>query len=528
MRVVTPQQMREADAAACERTGDAALMRAAGAAVAQAARHYAASGCAVAFAGRGNNGGDAYAALAELPEFDCVVYADPVEKPSAARADAMQRAKERGVRTLPLPKTLAEACAAVNGAALLFDGLVGTGARLPLPESYHPAVEAMNRSAAPVIAIDLPSGIDAGTGSAAEIAVHARATVTIGALKLGLLLSPARAHCADLWVAPIGLEMEIGALSAPLFEALDDREFLDLLPVRASGADKRSAGSPLVIAGSEQFPGAAVLCALGAARAGAGYVTVAAPPQAAAALRMHFIEQVVVTIDPQQTPEEVASDLLDVGKRCSSLAIGPGLGLDERTGAIVREICARTELPVVADASALFHFAKHLELLRGKHVVLTPHAGEFARLSGKGTLRESERIDRLREFVDRTGITTLLKGESTLVYDGRSMSINTTGTPALATAGTGDVLTGIIATLLAQGLSPFDAARAGAYWHGLAARHAAGERPRGVIARDVADALGRALPECYSNARKPASSSTGMPRLCALVSLLPASSPATT
>jgi len=134
-------------------------------------------------------------------------------------------------------------------------------------------------------------------------------------------------------------------------------------------------------------------------------------------------------------------------------------------------------------------------LLHGKKIVLTPHAGEFARLSGKGTVKEDERVDRLREFVDRTGVTTLLKGPATLIYDGTTMHVNTTGTPALATAGTGDVLTGIIATLLGQGLSPVDAARAGAYWHGLAAKHAAAIRPRGVIARDIYDSLAAALPK---------------------------------
>ena len=147
------------------------------------------------------------------------------------------------------------------------------------------------------------------------------------------------------------------------------------------------------------------------------------------------------------------------------------------------------------DASALFHLSKRLELLRGKPCVLTPHAGEFARLSGLGTIAPGTRVERLREFVDRTGITTLLKGPDTLVYDGVTVHVNASGTSALATAGSGDVLTGIIGTLLAQGLSPVDAARAGAYWHGLAGALAAEERHVGVVAGDIADALGRALLE---------------------------------
>ncbi len=146
------------------------------------------------------------------------------------------------------------------------------------------------------------------------------------------------------------------------------------------------------------------------------------------------------------------------------------------------------------DASGLFHLSKRLDLLKGKSCIVTPHASEFARLSAKGTIAPGTRVERIREFVHRTGIPTLLKGAATLVDDGTTVHINPTGTNALATAGTGDVLTGVIATLLSQGLSPVDAARAGAYWHGLAGRRAADRRHVGVVAGDVIAALGDALP----------------------------------
>lgn len=237
-----------------------------------------------------------------------------------------------------------------------------------------------------------------------------------------------------------------------------------------------------------------MLCARAAARAGAGYVTVATPESAANALRAHLVEQVVVAIPDDATADEAIDDLLDISKRNASVAIGPGLGLDDRTGEIVRGFLSRSELPAVVDASALFHLAKHLEPLRGKRVVLTPHAGEFARLSGHGTVREGERVARLREFVERTAVTTLLKGRSTLIFDGITMHVNVTGTSALATAGSGDVLTGITATLLSQGLAPVDAATAAAYWHGLAGQSAQRERRIGVVAGDVIANLGPALP----------------------------------
>ncbi|MGB6646290.1 MAG: NAD(P)H-hydrate dehydratase, partial [Candidatus Cybelea sp.] len=227
---------------------------------------------------------------------------------------------------------------------------------------------------------------------------------------------------------------------------------------------------------------------------GAGYVTVATPSAAARTLRAHLVEQVVVELADDAAPEAIAQELIEISKRNGAVAIGPGLGLDDRTGEIFARFLEANQLPTVIDASGLFHLSKRLELLRGKPCVVTPHAGEFARLSGRGTIAPGTRVERIREFVDRTGITTLLKGSDTLIYDGTVVHINPTGTDALATAGTGDVLTGIIATLLSQGLAPVDAARTGAFWHGLAGRRAAEKRRIGVIAGDVAQALGEALP----------------------------------
>jgi hydroxyethylthiazole kinase-like uncharacterized protein yjeF len=501
MRVLTPAQMREADAQASAQVTEVALMRAAGERIADVAARYARSRTVVAFAGPGNNGGDAFAALALMCDFDRVVYAQDAPHPSAARRDAEERALASGVERRSFPQTLDAARDALSEAGVVIVGLVGTGARLPLPEIYGNAIAAIEESNVPSVAIDIPPGIDGERGTVVEPALHATATVTLGALKIGLLLTPARAYVGELWLGEIGMPQAVLGAQPAVFAALDDAEFLALLPQRGESSDKRSAGAPLVIAGSEQFPGAAVLCAMGAARAGAGYVTVATPQQVAPTLRTHLIEQVVATIDPASKAQDVIEDLLDIAKRNSSVAIGPGLSLDDRTGEIVTGFAKACELPIVADASALFHFAKNLDLLRGKRIVLTPHTGEFARLSGKGTVKEDERVERLREFVDRTGVTTLLKGQATLIYDGTTMHVNTTGTSALATAGTGDVLTGIIATLLSQGLAPVDAARVGAYWHGLAARHAALLRPRGVIARDVYKSLAAALPKASTGDR---------------------------
>ncbi len=492
--VLTPDEMRAADAAACARVGEVSLMREAGRRVADLIRARHAAGRVVAFAGPGNNGGDAFAALAELSDaYERVVYTAPCDAPSPARADALARARAAGVTIETLPRDDDAARAALTGAVCALDALFGTGARLPLGDGYRAAARALARARLDVIAIDIPSGVDALTGAVDPDAVRASATLALAALKPGLLLLPARERAGELWIGAIGIDDAELAAHAHDFTALDDDALLDLLPTRAYDADKRSSGAPLIIAGSEQFPGAAVLCARAAARAGAGYVTLATPQRAATVIRAHLIEQVVVTM-LDGTADACADDLLDVARRCGAVAIGPGLGLDERTGHVIRAFIAGTDLPLVLDASALFHLAKHVELLRGKRVVLTPHAGEFARLSGLGTIAPGERPSRLREFTARTGVVTVLKGGDTLIDNGTTICINATGTPALATAGTGDVLTGMIVTLLAQGLAPFEAACAAAYWHGLAGRRCATERAIGVVAGDLPDALAGALP----------------------------------
>lgn len=449
--VLTPAEMRKADADAVERAGVDALMREAGARIAEWIRLHVPPGeRIVAFAGPGNNGGDAAAAFTALgKDYDTVLVRD-------------------------FPKTDDEARALLAGCALAIDAIFGTGARSPIPDSMQPAVRALDRRYQPTLAIDVPTE-----------GVRASATIALAALKPQLLLEPSRDDAGELWIGEIGIDEVALHLRARAYYTTDDVEFLALLPKRAPNADKRSAGAPLVIAGSEQFPGAAVLCARAAARAGAGYVTVATPSRAAATLRTHLIEQVVVTI---------GDDLVDIAERNSAVAIGPGLPLDDDTGKAIRKFVQKVDLPMVLDASALFHFSKHLDILRDKRCVITPHEGEFSRLSGKGTIKPGEREARLREFVDRTGVITLLKGPDTLIYDGKRVHINAITSNALATAGTGDVLTGMIATLLSQGLPPFAAARTAAYWHVRAAQHCAATRHVGVVAGDLPEALGVSLP----------------------------------
>ncbi len=490
MRVVTAAEMRAIDAAAVARDGEVALMRAAGEAIARLIDRYAhGDGPVIGVAGSGNNGGDAYAALAAYAgPRRRIVYGDRFAAGSAARRDARERALVAGVEERALPAD----AGALRSAALVLDGVLGANARLPLDPASAALVRAMNGSGAAVLALDVPTGLEPSTGAADDDVVHAVATIALGRPKLGCFLERGRDVSGALWCAPIGMREDDapGAEAAPA-SVLDPDEFAALLPQRSEDADKRSAGAPLIVAGSSQFPGAAVLCAWGAARAGAGYVTVAAPRGAAEALRAHLVEQVVVTYD-ESDPDGAVRTILDLTNRCDSIGIGPGLGLSDAFGTIVNGVLGATALPVVADASALYHLAKKMPAYRDKPLVITPHAGEFARISGKGTIAPGERLARLRAFVDEHRVVTLLKGRTTLIASRDATHVNPTGSSALATAGTGDVLTGAIATLLAQGLAPVDAARAGAYWHGRAGQIALAQRHRGVIARDVADALGKA------------------------------------
>ena len=404
------------------------------------------------------------------------------------------RAKKAGVTIVPLPADEREACALLEN-AIGVDGMFGTGARLPLPENYRHLARALDARERTVLAIDIPSGTDALTGAVGDDAVRATLTVTLAAAKPGLLLEPAREYVGELWCAEIGIDEAPLAAQPRTFATLDNAEFMKLLPRRAADTEKRAAGAPLIVAGSAQFPGAAVLCARGAARAGAGYVTVATPSSAAGVLRdasrRASGRRAFRRCRARSGRAGVARNLETQRRRRDRPRVGARRPHRRHRS---RFSSKPTDCRSSSMRAALFHLSKHLDLLEDKPCVVTPHAGEFARLSGRGTIAPGTRVERIREFVDRTGITTLLKGSDTLIYDGTTVHINPTGTNALATAGTGDVLSGIIATLLAQGLAPVDAARAGAYWHGLAGQRAAGKRRVGVIASDVVNALGEALP----------------------------------
>ncbi|MFJ3618987.1 NAD(P)H-hydrate dehydratase [Streptomyces iakyrus] len=423
----------------------------------------------VLLVGSGDNGGDALYAGARLARRGAGVTAVLLapERTHAAGLAALRRAGGRVARA-------GEGEALVEGADLVLDGIVGIGGKGGLRPDAVPLAAAAGRSRGAVVAVDLPSGVDADTGEVHGIAVQADLTVTFGTHKPGLLIDPAREYAGSVRLVDIGLELP----AEPELEALQHEDVARLLPVPRAESDKYRRGVVGIAAGSARYPGAAVLAVSGALRGGAGAVRYVGP--AGDAVIARFPETLVSDQGPKQAG------------RVQAWVVGPGAGDDAAT---VAEVLA-ADVPVLIDADGLR--LADAEVVRGRRAptLMTPHAGEAAALLGveRGEV-EGGRLAAVRELARRYGATVLLKGSTTLVADsgGGAMRVNPTGTGWLATAGSGDVLSGLGGSLLAAGLSAVDAGSAGAYLHGLAGRLAAEGAPVG--AHDVADAL----PEAWRN-----------------------------
>jgi ADP-dependent NAD(P)H-hydrate dehydratase / NAD(P)H-hydrate epimerase len=369
---------------------------------------------------------------------------------------------------------------------VIVDALFGTGFSGEPRAEAATLIERINRSDARVFAIDLPSGVDASTGEIRGAVVRADETVTFHGRKAGLVVAPGRFHAGTVHVADIGLDPGVTAAR------LATVQLLQSVPRRSEGDNKYTAGHVLVVGGSRGFTGAPCLSALAAMRADAGYVTVAAPDSTLPVFEHRLLEAVKRPLPDEAglVAEGSADIVLDLASRASAVALGPGLGRGRGPQELVRRLLAELELPVVVDADALF------ELEPGKWPgprVLTPHEGELARLLGK-TSEEiaAHRVASVREAVERFGCVVLLKGSDTLVAaPDRGLIVCSLGLPSLATAGTGDVLTGIVAAFLAKGVDPQLAAAAGA----VAQQRASVEAPQrsGLVASDLIDALPRVL-----------------------------------
>jgi len=369
---------------------------------------------------------------------------------------------------------------------VVVDALFGTGFGGAPRADAAALIERINAGGAPVFAIDLPSGVDASTGEVAGEAVRASATVTFHARKVGLEVAPGRFHTGAVHVADIGLE------HVDTQHRLVRPEVLRDVPRRGPADNKYTSGHVLVVGGSRGLTGAPCLAALAAFRADAGYVTVAAPESAMPVIEQRLLEAVKRPLPDEDglVADDAVQEVLRLARRASALAIGPGLGRGPGPAAVVRRVLAEVEAPAVVDADALYG------LEPGDWPgprVLTPHEGELARLLERGSKEiAAHRLAAVREAAERFDCVVLLKGADTLIAaPGRGILVSALGLPSLATAGTGDVLTGIVAAFLAKGLGPQLAAAAAAAAQQLASVEA--PQRSGLVAGDLVEALPRVL-----------------------------------
>jgi len=478
------------------------LMERAGRAVARAARELAGGAYgrrAVVVCGKGNNGGDGLVAARQLGRWGVrttvVLLEDPgaLREPAATNAKRLDEVSSVRVRTFhqgSLKRELARADVAV-------DAIFGTGFRGIPEDDWAAAIASLNGAGAPIVSVDIPSGVNGATGVVEGEAVHARLTVTFGAVKLGAVLMPGAEHAGVVRVVDIGFPDDLVAPRAWMTEPSDLAAWL---PTRNADTHKRASGVLVVVAGSRGMTGAPRLIAMAAGRVGTGLVTVAAPEGVMSQIQAGLTEPTFLPL-PETTEGTVAAEavepLLERLGSADALAIGPGLTTNEETVAFVRDTVRRSSVPFVLDADGLNAFTGDGVALQDRQAeaVLTPHVGEFARLTGvKARDLDADRPAHVRALAEQTGAITLLKGSRTVIAQASGrLFINMTGSPALATAGTGDVLTGMIGGLLARGVAPLESAAAAAYIHGLAGVFAGRDLGEGALAGDVLERVAEAL-----------------------------------
>ena len=484
MEVLTSAEMERADRLTIAAgTPGFALMLSAGQAVAEAAMELVEEGPILVVAGPGNNGGDGFVAAAELAAQGREVSVILMCERDHLQGDAASAARGWKYPVLPFNPQ------AIGKPALIIDALFGAGLSRLVDGDPAEMIEAINGNGAPVLSVDLPSGVNGSSGAIMGVAVRATETVTFFRKKPAHLLLPGRINCGRIRLADIGIDSDVLAeIGSQTFENTPQfwRKFF---PVPQTSGHKYARGHALIVSGDMAATGAARMAARGCLRAGAGLVTLASPRDALAVNASALTAVMVHAVDTVVEFGEMLSD-----RRLNSIVIGPGAGVGERTRDLVLTALS-TERGVVLDADALTSFAatpdrlfEAIKASRDPQVVLTPHEGEFPRLfsdiSNKHPYRS--KLERVRAAAERSGAVVLLKGPDTTVAspDGRA-TIAANAPPWLATAGAGDVLAGIIAGLLAQGVPAFEAASMAVWMHGEAGREAG----PGLIAEDLPEVL---------------------------------------
>lgn len=501
LEVLAVAEMYRADSAAIAAgVPGAALMEAAGRAVAETVQARHPSGVAVVLCGPGNNGGDGFVAARHLAESGRPVRLALLGQLARLRGDAAHHAGQWRGEVLPLTESGLDAL--LESAGVVVDALFGAGLTRPLEGAARAALERVGAAEVPVVAVDVPSGLSGDSGAPlGAVAARARQTVTFFRKKPAHLLVPGRDYCGEVIVADIGIPASVLAEIAPRCWENAPALWRHAAPRRTAARHKYDFGH-LLIAGGAEMTGAARLAALAGLRVGAGLVTVACPR---AVLPVYALTSASLITAPAENAADFDRLLSD--PRRNAVLVGPGGGLGAETRARVQAALApaEAERAVVLDADALTAFsddgAALFEAIAGP-CVLTPHEGEFRRLFPG---LAGDKVTRARAAAAESGAVLLLKGADTVVAapDGRA-TINGNAPPSLATAGSGDVLAGLVAGLLAQGLPPFEAANAAVWMHGAAAQ-AAGP---GLISADLPDRIPAVLAALFAD-RRPASEPPG-------------------
>ena len=454
------------------------------------------------FCGKGNNGGDGFVAARHLAGKGYSVEVFLVGAKDELKGDArlnLKRAVELGIPVYEINESPANL-----DFEMIIDAIFGTGFRGKIGEPYREIIDAINKTNIPVVSVDMPSGIDGDTGQDGGTSIYADATVTFAYPKLGHIFYPGRGRTGELYIVDIGVPSELIEEISPRFFADELEDIAGLLPRRFPDMHKGDAGKVLVVAGSKGMTGAAYLSAISCLRSGAGLVYLAVPEGVAPVLEMKATEAVKLYLP--NIKNRFAISLRSLGviyeylSSVDALIIGPGLGRHYETREAVLRIAQKTTIPTLFDADALFALAKDREIWKKIKApyIITPHSGEFARIIDAPVKEVStNRLKFALEYKDMfADAVLLLKGNPTIIAQGDKIYLNPTGNDGMATAGSGDVLSGLIGGFLAQGCSPLDAARLGAYIHGLAGDIAA-ERltTRAMIAGDIMLAIPDAFAE---------------------------------
>jgi NAD(P)H-hydrate epimerase len=444
--------------------------------------------------GKGNNGGDGLVAARILREdgqrVDVLAVGDPADLKGDARAN-LERLP--GESPLPFDPGL------LDGSSAVVDALLGTGFSGVPREPVAGAIRAINDQDAPVVACDVPSGVDASSGEAQGDAVEADVTATFHGSKIGLHVNPGKELAGEVSVVEIGIPR---AAPAPTAAGLISERVVELVPRRARDGSKFASGTVVVVGGSRGLTGAPTMAALSAQRTGAGYVQVAVPQSAEPVLQLKLLEGMTRALpedDGGHTPAGL-DEVRQLAERAGALVLGPGIGRGDGALEFARAVAQEVDKPLLIDADGLNAHAGRLDLLKARPgpTVLTPHAGELARLLDTDSSEvAAHRLACARAAAEQSGCVVLLKGDDSIVAaPGGPLAISPGATPALATAGTGDVLSGVIGALLAKGLGALEAAAAGVLAHARAGQVAA--RRHGadhVIAGDVIEAIPEAMRE---------------------------------